>query len=235
MKKVGQWNPSLRRWLRITASMVVLMLSSLLAFGQLPIPGLGGLGSLFGGGGGGFLGIGGGVQKVHDPAVEAKAVATVAQIKGVIGGINRQIEHFQEAANKLRQVSKSVSTLQLLDEIKRLRDQFYNESQLCLDRLEHARKTFDQNYYSTALLAVYGTSRRLETDMEIMEIVLAGGLLSMQDADRIEALKEVKASLLAGLADVRIMRRDVENRVGYEYFKAFYNLEGNNAYNFKNR
>ncbi|MEP2469916.1 hypothetical protein [Ekhidna sp.] len=161
-------------------------------------------------------------QVVTDPTAHARAATTITQIKGVIGGINRQIEHLQAAANKLREVTGAVSTMQLIREIARLRQQFYDESQLCIDRLEYAKMTIDGEYYQSSLLAVYGTTRRLETDLEIIDLVLTGGLLSMEDADRISSLREIKTSIIAGIVDVRIMRRDIDKRMGYEYFKELY-------------
>lgn len=161
-------------------------------------------------------------QVVTDPTAHAKAAATITQIKGVIGGINRQIEHLQEAANKLRQVSSTVSTMQMVDEIMRLREQFYDESQLCLNRLEAAKTHVDMDYYRVSLLAIYGTTRRLETDLQIIDIVLTGGLVSMEDADRIDQLQKIKVSILEGITDVRIMRSQVENKVGYAYFERLY-------------
>jgi hypothetical protein len=161
-------------------------------------------------------------QVVHDPTAAANAGATISGITNMVSGINRQIEFLQDAANRLGQVSSFIQTLQLLEEIKFVKEQFYIESQTCMDMARKAEVALGIRYAQMQLLALYGTTRRLESNLQITEGLLTNNLVQMSTAERMDFLRKIKSDLLEGLVDVRLMRRNIQYAIARDYYNRMY-------------
>lgn len=161
-------------------------------------------------------------QVVHDPVANANAITTIGSIGNMVAGINAQIELLEKASEKLSKVSGYFQTLELIDEIMITRKIFYEESQLCMKLIDKAKGTFGVAYFQGALTGVYGTTRRMESELGMIDALLTNNLLTMSTSERIVALRKIKEEIQTGLGEVRAMRYNVQRKIALYYYRRMY-------------
>ena len=159
---------------------------------------------------------------VVDPVAKANALTMLGSIGNMIAGINAQIEILESAADKISKVSGFFQTLEMIDEIMYTKEMFYLESQKCMNIINAAEGTFGITFFQSTLTGVYGTTRRVESELKVIDALLTNNIISMTTSERIEYLRAIKMELQQGLSEVRAMRYRCQQSIALWYYRQLY-------------